>query len=157
GHPVTYPGYAALAGRPAATRAAALACARNAVALFVPCHRVVKTDGGLAGYRWGVRVKRWLLAHAAGTRPTTETRSCTVAPFGYLRRVSADVDAPRRLPSTLWRIRRCVRPYLGTMLWMFGAAAGATGASIVVPLVVARVVDGPVRHHQVGGLLVLGA
>ncbi len=43
------------------------------------------------------------------------------------------------------------------MLWMFGAAAGATGASIVVPLVVQRVVDGPVRHHQSGGLLLLGA
>jgi methylated-DNA-[protein]-cysteine S-methyltransferase len=65
GEPVTYPGYAALAGRPAATRAAALACARNAVALFVPCHRVVKTDGGMAGYRWGVQIKRWLLAHEA--------------------------------------------------------------------------------------------
>ena len=43
------------------------------------------------------------------------------------------------------------------MLWMFGAAAGATGASILVPLVVQRVVDGPVRHRQPGGLLALGA
>ncbi|WP_203916392.1 ABC transporter ATP-binding protein [Rugosimonospora africana] len=43
------------------------------------------------------------------------------------------------------------------MVWMFIAAAGATGASIVVPLVVQRVVDGPVRHRQPGGLLLLGA
>ena len=40
GTPVTYTGYAALAGRPPAVRAAAAACARNAAALFVPCHRV---------------------------------------------------------------------------------------------------------------------
>jgi ATP-binding cassette subfamily B protein len=43
------------------------------------------------------------------------------------------------------------------MLWMFAATAGATGASIVVPLVVQRVVDGPVRHHDPAGLYELGA
>jgi methylated-DNA-[protein]-cysteine S-methyltransferase len=63
GVPVTYTAYAALAGRPAAVRAAAQACARNAAALFVPCHRVVRTDGSLGGYRWGLDIKRWLLAH----------------------------------------------------------------------------------------------
>jgi methylated-DNA-[protein]-cysteine S-methyltransferase len=63
GEPVTYTGFAELAGRPAAIRAAAAACARNAVALFVPCHRVVRTDGGLGGYRWGLEVKKWLLGH----------------------------------------------------------------------------------------------
>lgn len=61
GAPVSYAGFAALAGRPAAVRAAAQACARNACALFVPCHRVVRTDGGLGGFRWGLPVKRWLL------------------------------------------------------------------------------------------------
>ena len=40
-------------GRPAAVRAAASACARNAAALFVPCHRVLRTDGSLGGFRWG--------------------------------------------------------------------------------------------------------
>jgi methylated-DNA-[protein]-cysteine S-methyltransferase len=65
GAPVTYAGYAQLAGRPAAVRAAASACARNAAALFVPCHRVVRTDGGLGGFRWGTDVKRWLLDHEA--------------------------------------------------------------------------------------------
>jgi methylated-DNA-[protein]-cysteine S-methyltransferase len=63
GAPVTYTEYAAKAGRPAAVRAAAAACARNAAALFVPCHRVVRTDGTLGGFRWGLDVKRHLLAH----------------------------------------------------------------------------------------------
>jgi methylated-DNA-[protein]-cysteine S-methyltransferase len=61
--PVTYRQLAAAAGRPAAVRAAANACARNPVALLVPCHRVIRTDGGLGGYRWGLDVKRWLLHH----------------------------------------------------------------------------------------------
>jgi methylated-DNA-[protein]-cysteine S-methyltransferase len=63
GEPVTYPGFATLTGRPRAIRPAAAACARNATALFVPCHRVLRTDGGLGGYRWGLPVKRWLLDH----------------------------------------------------------------------------------------------
>ncbi len=48
-------------GRPEATRAVARACATNHVALLVPCHRVVRGDGELAGYRWGVERKRSLL------------------------------------------------------------------------------------------------
>ncbi|SDN09926.1 methylated-DNA--[protein]-cysteine S-methyltransferase [Allokutzneria albata] len=63
GTPVTYADYAALAGRPQAIRAAASACARNAAALFVPCHRVLRTGGGIGGFRWGVEAKRWLLDH----------------------------------------------------------------------------------------------
>lgn len=70
GEPVSYTGFAALAGRPAAVRAAAQACARNAAALYVPCHRVLRTDGSLGGFRWGVDVKRWLLAHEARGRET---------------------------------------------------------------------------------------
>lgn len=68
GAPVTYTEYAAKSGRPAAVRAAASACARNAAALFVPCHRVLRTDGTLGGFRWGVDVKRQLLAHEAPQR-----------------------------------------------------------------------------------------
>ncbi len=63
GAPVTYTEYAAKAGRPAAVRGAASACARNAVALFVPCHRVIRTDGTMGGFRWGLPVKQKLLAH----------------------------------------------------------------------------------------------
>ncbi|MGH3948464.1 MAG: methylated-DNA--[protein]-cysteine S-methyltransferase [Pseudonocardiaceae bacterium] len=65
GQPVTYTEYAALAGRPAAVRAAAAACARNAAALFVPCHRVLRIGGALGGFRWGLDVKRRLLHHEA--------------------------------------------------------------------------------------------
>lgn len=72
GNPVTYTELADKAGRPAAVRAAAQACARNAAALFVPCHRVVRIGGGLGGYRWGLDVKRWLLAHE---QEATKTRS----------------------------------------------------------------------------------
>lgn len=63
GAPITYTEYAAKSGRPAAVRAAASACARNAAALFVPCHRVLRTDGTLGGFRWGLEVKRQLLTH----------------------------------------------------------------------------------------------
>jgi methylated-DNA-[protein]-cysteine S-methyltransferase len=66
GESLTYTELAARAGRPAAVRAAANACARNASALFVPCHRVLRIDGGLGGYRWGTGVKRWLLQHEQG-------------------------------------------------------------------------------------------
>jgi methylated-DNA-[protein]-cysteine S-methyltransferase len=65
GQPDTYAAFAARCGRPAAIRAAANACARNAAALFVPCHRVLGSDGGLGGFRWGTPVKRWLLDHEA--------------------------------------------------------------------------------------------
>jgi methylated-DNA-[protein]-cysteine S-methyltransferase len=65
GAPVSYTEYAAKSGRPAAVRAAASACARNAAALFVPCHRVLRGDGSLGGFRWGLPVKRWLLDHEA--------------------------------------------------------------------------------------------
>jgi O-6-methylguanine DNA methyltransferase len=48
-------------GQPDAARAVARACADNRVALIVPCHRVVREDGALGGYRWGVERKRALL------------------------------------------------------------------------------------------------
>jgi methylated-DNA-[protein]-cysteine S-methyltransferase len=70
GKPITYTDYAALAGRPDAVRAAASACARNSVALFVPCHRIVRTDGSLGGFRWGLQIKRWLLDHEDPAAPT---------------------------------------------------------------------------------------
>jgi len=66
GAPLTYAEYAAKCGNPAAVRAAASACGRNAVALFVPCHRILRSDGTLGGFRWGLGIKRALLEHEAG-------------------------------------------------------------------------------------------
>jgi AraC family transcriptional regulator of adaptative response/methylated-DNA-[protein]-cysteine methyltransferase len=57
----SYADVAKALGRPKAVRAVARACASNRVALLVPCHRVVRTDGSLGGYRWGLPRKRRLL------------------------------------------------------------------------------------------------
>lgn len=65
GRPLTYTEFAAALGNPAAVRAAASICARNAPALFVPCHRVLRSDGSLGGFAWGVEVKESLLAREA--------------------------------------------------------------------------------------------
>jgi len=57
----TYSQVARAIGRPKAIRAVARACATNPVSVVVPCHRVVRQDGDLAGYRWGVELKQSLL------------------------------------------------------------------------------------------------
>ena len=63
----TYSQVARKIGKPKAVRAVASACARNNVAVVIPCHRVVRTDGGLGGYRWGIeRKKKLLSAESAG-------------------------------------------------------------------------------------------
>lgn len=61
GETVSYTELARRIGAPAAVRAVASACAANAIAVAIPCHRVVRNDGALAGYRWGVERKRSLL------------------------------------------------------------------------------------------------
>ncbi len=61
GQTATYSEIAAAVGRPKAVRAVAGACAANPLAVLVPCHRVVRKDGDLGGYRWGLARKRALL------------------------------------------------------------------------------------------------
>ncbi len=69
GRTVTYTELAARIGQPSAVRAVASACAANPLAVAVPCHRVVRTDGSLSGYAWGVERKRRLLTQE-GALPT---------------------------------------------------------------------------------------
>ncbi len=50
-------------GSPAAVRAAGSACAKNKIAIIIPCHRIIKTGGAIGAYGWGVNKKLWLLQH----------------------------------------------------------------------------------------------
>ncbi len=55
--------YAELGGGRRHARVAGAACARNPIPLVIPCHRVVRSDGGLGGFGWGLPIKTWLLDH----------------------------------------------------------------------------------------------
>ena len=63
GDTISYTELAATAGNPAAVRAAGSACASNAIALFVPCHRIVRSDGSSKNFLYGLECKATLLAH----------------------------------------------------------------------------------------------
>jgi AraC family transcriptional regulator of adaptative response/methylated-DNA-[protein]-cysteine methyltransferase len=65
GSTVSYAEVAKRIGAPTAVRAVAQACLSNPIAVVIPCHRVVRTDGALSGYRWGVERKRMLLEREA--------------------------------------------------------------------------------------------
>lgn len=69
GRTTTYAELAGSLGRPSATRAVATAVAANPVAVVIPCHRVVRTGGGLGGYRWGIGRKQKLLSRESHGRP----------------------------------------------------------------------------------------
>jgi len=63
GKTISYSDLADRSGSKAAVRAAGSACAKNAIALVVPCHRIVKTGGSLGNYAYGLNKKEWLLRH----------------------------------------------------------------------------------------------
>lgn len=63
GSTISYGELAASAGSPRAVRAAGSACAKNAIMIVVPCHRILATGGGLGGYAYGLEKKKWLLRH----------------------------------------------------------------------------------------------
>lgn len=65
GKTLSYADLADRAGSPAAVRAAGSACAKNAIVLVVPCHRIVKTGGALGNYAYGLNQKEWLLRFEA--------------------------------------------------------------------------------------------
>jgi methylated-DNA-[protein]-cysteine S-methyltransferase len=69
GTTVSYTELAARAGQPTAPRAAGAACAANLIAPVIPCHRILRSDGSLGGYYYGLPCKQWLLAHERAHLP----------------------------------------------------------------------------------------
>lgn len=72
GQTKTYAEVARMVGRPTAVRAVASAVAKNSIAVLIPCHRVVRSDGGVGEYRWGTSVKAELLGSEKGTGPISQ-------------------------------------------------------------------------------------
>ena len=72
GSTASYAQIAAQIGAPSAYRAVAQACGANTLAVAIPCHRVVRSDGGLSGYRWGVERKRQLLEGERSAAPSKQ-------------------------------------------------------------------------------------
>jgi AraC family transcriptional regulator of adaptative response/methylated-DNA-[protein]-cysteine methyltransferase len=101
GETASYGEIARRIGAPGAAIEVGLACASNTIAVAIPCHRVVKKDGGLAGYRWGVVRKRALLereafAGASQCRQLHEA-SAGASQCRQLHEASAAASPPRQL------------------------------------------------------------
>jgi AraC family transcriptional regulator of adaptative response/methylated-DNA-[protein]-cysteine methyltransferase len=75
----SYGDLAAAIGQPTAARAVARACATNPAALVIPCHRVIRENGDLGGYRWGLARKRALLAQEARQAATLRVHKNTTS------------------------------------------------------------------------------
>ncbi|MEX2619518.1 MAG: methylated-DNA--[protein]-cysteine S-methyltransferase [Egibacteraceae bacterium] len=89
GAPVSYAQLAARTGSPTAARAAGSACGRNPTAVVVPCHRVVRGDGALGGFAWGLEAKRWLLDHERRHLASATPASPPTRPRAPVRRQPA--------------------------------------------------------------------
>jgi AraC family transcriptional regulator, regulatory protein of adaptative response / methylated-DNA-[protein]-cysteine methyltransferase len=87
GHTASYQDIARKIGSPRAVRAVAGACAANAIAVAIPCHRVVRSDGDLSGYRWGVERKRALIDREASV--------CDIEHSGRIRLDESPADLSR--------------------------------------------------------------
>lgn len=94
GRTLTYASLATALGNPGGVRAVAGACAANPVALAIPCHRVIRSDGGLGGYRWGLERKRRLLSLEESMAEDGPWR--LTAPAGAER---VGVELPNPLPG----------------------------------------------------------
>ena len=70
----SYAEVASAIGQPRAVRAVAQACGANPTALVVPCHRVVRSDGSLGGYHWGIERKKTLLEQEAANTPNSHAK-----------------------------------------------------------------------------------
>ena len=85
GSTASYADIAHAVGQPGAVRAVAQACAANSLAVAIPCHRVVRTDGSLSGYRWGVERKRALLNREAEQAGKQAASLPSPAPAGFIK------------------------------------------------------------------------
>lgn len=85
GQTVSYAALAARAGKPGAARAAGSACGANAVAVLIPCHRAVRSDGSPGGYAWGLEVKAELLRRERREDGRTLFDHCTSSAPGMSR------------------------------------------------------------------------
>jgi AraC family transcriptional regulator of adaptative response/methylated-DNA-[protein]-cysteine methyltransferase len=113
----TYAEVARALGRPTAARAVARACATNPVSVVIPCHRVVREDGGLGGYRWGLERKQDLLDREQGAGPVPPDNDLAVQAARLAKQTGGKVTpegASRQTKETDQRMSiMCSPPWSG--------------------------------------------